>query len=104
MSGFRVSGVYPRNANVFGDHEYAPCFVTDRPLPNSQDETSLIGDIAQSITSATTETYNDTSELGHVYRYLGKYIPQYEQYGKRSHQCYWRRTLSSLCSRKMLDS
>ena len=33
-------------------------------LTNSQDETSLIGDIAQSITSATTETYNDTSELG----------------------------------------
>ena len=64
MSGFRLSGVYPHNANVFGDHEYATCFVTDRPLPNSQDETSLIGDIAKSITSATTETYNDTSELG----------------------------------------
>ena len=56
MSGFRVSGVYQHNANVVGDHEYAPCFDTDRPLPNSQDETSLIGDIAKSITLATTET------------------------------------------------
>lgn len=32
MSGFQVSGVYPFDVNVFGETEYAPCSVTDRPL------------------------------------------------------------------------
>jgi len=32
-SGFRACGVYPYNKDIFQDHEYAPSFPTDRPLP-----------------------------------------------------------------------
>lgn len=32
MSGFRVSGIFPFNRNVFEDWEFAPSNVTDRPV------------------------------------------------------------------------
>ncbi|MGL5757251.1 hypothetical protein, partial [Plesiomonas sp.] len=32
QSGFRVAGIYPFNRDVFEDYEFAPSFVTDRPL------------------------------------------------------------------------
>lgn len=35
ISGFRASGISPFNRNIFGDHEYDPSFVTDRPDPNA---------------------------------------------------------------------
>lgn len=34
MAGFRVSGVYPFNRNIFTDLDYLPSYVTDRPEPN----------------------------------------------------------------------
>lgn len=33
QSGFRVSGIFPFNRNVFGDEEFLPSSVTDRPNP-----------------------------------------------------------------------
>lgn len=32
QSCFRVTGIYPFNRDVFKDYEFAPSFVTDRPL------------------------------------------------------------------------
>lgn len=32
MSGFRVSGIWPFNRDIFEDHEFSPASVTDRPL------------------------------------------------------------------------
>lgn len=31
QSGFRVSGIYPLNRDVFDESEFTPSFVTDRP-------------------------------------------------------------------------
>ena len=33
VAGFRVSGIYPFNADIFGDEEYLPSNVTDRDYP-----------------------------------------------------------------------
>lgn len=32
LKGFEVSGLYPVNENIFGEHEFLTAFVTDRPL------------------------------------------------------------------------
>lgn len=34
MAGFRVSGVYPFNRDIFTDLDFLPSYVTDRPEPN----------------------------------------------------------------------
>jgi len=34
LSGFRVSGIWPFNRDVFGDDEFFPSSVTDRPDPS----------------------------------------------------------------------
>ena len=34
QSGFRVSGIYPLNRNIFTDDEFMPSLATDRPDPN----------------------------------------------------------------------
>ena len=34
QSGFRVTGIYPLNRNVFGDDEFLPSVATDRPDPS----------------------------------------------------------------------
>lgn len=31
-SGFRVTGIYPMNRNIFADHEFLSSYVTDRPI------------------------------------------------------------------------
>nr|CAD7203937.1 unnamed protein product [Timema douglasi] len=33
MHGFKVSGIYPLNENIFQDHEFLASNVTDRPIP-----------------------------------------------------------------------
>ncbi|MEE4247471.1 MAG: hypothetical protein V2I33_18840 [Kangiellaceae bacterium] len=37
-AGFRASGVYPFNCNIFADHEYMSSYVTDRDLPGPSAE------------------------------------------------------------------
>ena len=35
ISGFRKTGIFPFNRDIFQDHDFAPSFVTDRPFMNS---------------------------------------------------------------------
>ncbi|KAK2575359.1 hypothetical protein KPH14_000832 [Odynerus spinipes] len=39
MSGFRASGIWPYNPNIFQDVDFAPSYVTDRPNPNEREDT-----------------------------------------------------------------
>lgn len=72
MNGFKVSGIFPFNREVFSDVDFAPCTVTDRPDPNMnvptpENEsdnsgfnvnmaTSGIGDCTASVSSSVKET------------------------------------------------
>ncbi|CAG2199907.1 unnamed protein product [Mytilus edulis] len=38
ISGFRVSGIFPMNPDVFEDTDFAPSYVTDRPMQTSSDD------------------------------------------------------------------
>ena len=38
ISGFKVAGVFPFDREVFGEHEFLPSYVTDRPAPQPDDE------------------------------------------------------------------
>ena len=35
INGFRKTGIWPVNPDVFDDHDYAPSATTDRPDPTS---------------------------------------------------------------------
>lgn len=35
INGFRKTGIFPYNANIFSEDEFSPAFVTDRPDPNN---------------------------------------------------------------------
>ena len=39
QSGFRVSGIFPYNRNIFTDDEFLPSQVTDRPNPEAAEDT-----------------------------------------------------------------
>lgn len=41
QSGFRVSGIFPFNQNVFDETEFSPCKVTDRDLHQENQEPDL---------------------------------------------------------------
>ncbi|KAG1702374.1 hypothetical protein GQR58_004503 [Nymphon striatum] len=43
QSGFRVSGIYPLDRNIFTDDEFLPADVTDRPLPNGEGAAAVDG-------------------------------------------------------------
>ncbi|XP_028172047.1 uncharacterized protein LOC114361250 [Ostrinia furnacalis] len=38
QAGFRKTGIYPYNRNLFTEIDYAPAFVTDRPYPENTNE------------------------------------------------------------------
>ena len=41
ISGFRVAVIFPYNDNIFDDHDFAPCSVTDRPAPQCASEPQI---------------------------------------------------------------
>lgn len=41
MAGFRCTGIFPMNSEIFEDHEFQPAAVTDRPEPTANDELEL---------------------------------------------------------------
>lgn len=51
LSAFRCTGIYPLNTEIFGDHEYMPASVTDRPNPEPNAEPN-----AEPITAPLTPT------------------------------------------------
>lgn len=63
-SGFRVSGVYPFDRDVFGDDEFLPSDVTDRQLPstsgNNPSETSQAS--PRAATSAVNQSVTNNSD------------------------------------------
>lgn len=54
MNAFKKAGISPYNPNIFTDQDFAPSFVTDRPMPDTnissiklgQNEESELQDIA----------------------------------------------------------
>lgn len=47
-AGFKSTGIFPFNRDIFTESDYAPSFVTDRPLPSNE--------IADEVTSTPTES------------------------------------------------
>lgn len=45
INSFRKSGIWPCNESIFADTDFSPPFVTDRPIPTSQ-ETENVQDIS----------------------------------------------------------
>ncbi|KAK4876857.1 hypothetical protein RN001_009363 [Aquatica leii] len=41
MSGFAKTGIFPYNQNKFSDADFAPSYVTDRPMKNDKNEPQL---------------------------------------------------------------
>lgn len=38
INSFKKTGIWPFNANIFSDDDFAPCFVTDQPRPSKMPE------------------------------------------------------------------
>lgn len=54
-SGFRKSGFFPIDRNIFQDHEYLCSSVSDRPVPKNEERTNNIN------IKSTTPTNKDVS-------------------------------------------
>ena len=50
VSGFTVTGTCPFNPDVFGDHEFAPSYVTDQPAEGSTTDCLVQEEITINIT------------------------------------------------------
>ncbi|KAJ3666433.1 hypothetical protein Zmor_001875 [Zophobas morio] len=65
-SGFKVSGIYPFNRDIFSDQDFLPSYVTDRPNPN-QESANLLQPVEMTTntlspsTSAQAESWSSTS-------------------------------------------
>lgn len=56
LSGFRCTGIYPLNPNIFPDNEFVCSSVTDRPMPPETSSTSMSILECNSTTPASTST------------------------------------------------
>ena len=61
IKGFEVTGIYPFNRNIFTDVEYAPSFVTDRPIASSTVDEETTGTNPSNQSSNTTGAYKIAS-------------------------------------------
>lgn len=61
QSGFRVSGIWPFNSNIFSEDEFLSSYVTDRPIDQQSDENIPIAQVSTSQPS--TSKAVSTSEL-----------------------------------------
>jgi len=81
-SGFRVSGIYPFNRDVFGSHEFLSSYVTDRENPTIQstvqsastDESPLPVQSAPSMSAQSVPSIQSTPSSSHGSAYLKKVV------------------------------
>jgi len=70
VSGFRVSGIHPMNSDIFGDSDFSPAYVTDRPMqtnPENQEQRETTGSEASQNDSTNqneTEPMNEEHPTG----------------------------------------
>jgi hypothetical protein len=64
MSGFRVTGIFPHNSNVFPKESFLPSAVTDRPMPDPDvtGNQQLLQIAIESADDGTTATTNLTAD------------------------------------------
>lgn len=51
MNGFKATGIWPLNADIFKDYHFAPSYVTDRPNPASKESETDMNITAPSLTT-----------------------------------------------------
>lgn len=59
MSGFRKSGIWPLNEDIFQEHDFAPSFVTDRPNSTSNNNEPTAGTSGISVENEKNDTASD---------------------------------------------
>jgi len=63
-SGFRVSGCFPIDRDVFSDDEFLTSYVTDRPIPNTEQAPAIQPDPVISIDGQVTRTLDEHAGEG----------------------------------------
>ena len=59
QAGFKCTGIYPYNRNIFTALDYAPSCVTDRPLPTPENDTTPTEPNSNEILSTESEQVNE---------------------------------------------